>query len=125
VPVGEDALQPFFETLNQTLDRAGLEHVVGIEKEDELPRSLLQATVRSLALTAVGLPHVADRRIASSDSRGIVRRAVVDHDHFHLGVALPESALDCRGEKTAVVVTRDHHGDESHREQVTSRRADQ
>jgi hypothetical protein len=92
--------------------RVGKKTIVGVQKHDELPLTALESRIARRGESLVLLLEIADA-ITRCNSGGLVRRAVVDHDHLDVGIRLPQHAVDGVREEVRLAETWDHDRDQA------------
>src|SRR4051812_46331519 len=110
-----DLRQP--RALGEHLDHARrdgrLEHVVGVQEDDDVTRAPVEPGVAGRSLAAVLLQNDCHLvAVALDDVPRLVRRAVVDDDHLALRVRLRQGAVDRLRQIAPVVVVVDDDADE-------------
>ena len=92
---------PLVKPVQVGCERVRLKPVVGIEKDQVMSARRPPAGIARRSQSLVGLADQPDLRVAAHHRARVVGRAVVDDDHFIRSHALPKSALDRVGPKTA------------------------
>ena len=83
--------------LDDALGARRIEHVVGVEQDDELAGAVLEAEIESRGLAAILLAERRDASgVAVNDGGRIVGRAVIDDDDLGIGPGLCQRAVDRR-----------------------------
>ncbi|EGE57549.1 hypothetical protein RHECNPAF_430077 [Rhizobium etli CNPAF512] len=89
---------------------AGQERIVGIEEKEDIPARRVKTGIEARGLAAVFLQHGPNARpVRSEDLPGIIRGAVVDHDHLEVRIVLRQNAVDAWAQELPIIEIVDQH----------------